>query len=341
MYQPFSPAEWSGRVDAQDGNSGLRWHQVIESAPEGGGNVCTPAAPRIALLGFACDAGVARNSGRIGAAEGPRALRGQLGNLPASLPVPLYDAGTVAVDPKAGEALEDAQTQFGARLASLLDAGHFVIGLGGGHEISWATYLGIRGHLQHRDRPVRLGVLNFDAHLDLRTPAPEASSGTGFKQIADDCARTFGTLELSYACVGISPASNTAALYGSAESLGAAVLEDTECTAGAVRVFVDSFVSRVEMLYVSIDLDVLSAAVAPGVSAPAALGIDPSAVVCGLRAVGRSCREHRRRLLAADVAELNPVFDADHRTARTAARLVFEIARLRDVSGEDPGFQVG
>ena len=65
---------WTGRVDAADGESGRRWHQVVRPVEAADG-------PGVVLLGFACDAGVRRNHGRPGAAEGPAALRRMLGNL--------------------------------------------------------------------------------------------------------------------------------------------------------------------------------------------------------------------------------------------------------------------
>src|SRR5690606_39172273 len=78
---------WSGRVDQPEDASTRRWHQWVRT-PEAG------AASGVALLGFACDEGVRRNHGRVGAAEGPAALRRMLSNLPTLDEVPLYDAGT-------------------------------------------------------------------------------------------------------------------------------------------------------------------------------------------------------------------------------------------------------
>jgi formiminoglutamase len=64
MHRPADLALWTGRVDGEEGPRALRWHQAVRALLDG-------AAPGTALLGFACDAGVARNHGRTGAAEGP------------------------------------------------------------------------------------------------------------------------------------------------------------------------------------------------------------------------------------------------------------------------------
>ena len=58
---------WQGRVDDLEGPLGRRWHQLMRPRTS-----ATPATTTV-LLGFACDAGVARNQARVGAAEGPRA----------------------------------------------------------------------------------------------------------------------------------------------------------------------------------------------------------------------------------------------------------------------------
>jgi formiminoglutamase len=64
------------------------------------------------------------------------------------------------------------------------------------------------------------------------------------------------------------------------------------------------------------------------VSAPSTLGLPLHRAVAMLRDVLTACGHGTResRLLLADVAELNPLFDEGGRTARTAARIVYEIA---------------
>ena len=74
MTQSSDISNWSGRIDAADGDRGRRWHQVVRP-------VATADRPGVALLGFASDAGVIRNQGRPGAAEGPRTLCHALANL--------------------------------------------------------------------------------------------------------------------------------------------------------------------------------------------------------------------------------------------------------------------
>lgn len=308
MIEAFEPALWRGRVDAAEGDLALRWHQVVEAA-EGQG-------PGVALLGFACDAGVRRNQGRPGAAEGPDALRRALANLPALPGQVLRDAGTVRVE---GDALEAGQEAYGQQVSDLLTRGFTPLGLGGGHEIAYGAFLGLKDRFASK-RP-RLGILNLDAHFDLRS-AERPSSGTPFRQIAEAC-RELGW-PMDYAVLGISAFANTEALFQAARGFGARWKLDEEMGFSdlpQVQVFLADFLARVEVLYLTVCLDVLPGADAPGVSAPSARGV---ALEVLEKVIDQACASGK--LVMADVAELNPSLDEDQRTARTAGRLVGRIA---------------
>lgn len=195
----------------------------------------------------------------------------------------------------------------------MLDAGHFPVVLGGGHEIAYGTYLGVAGS-RRATAAGRIGILNLDAHFDLRADAVP-SSGTPFRQILE----ADGDI-VRYAVLGISQPSNTTALFDTAAKYNVRYLLDDDCEQERALAFVDDFVADIDLLYLTIDLDVLPAAVAPGVSAPAAFGIPLSTIqaVCDrVTACGK--------LAVVDVAELNPGLDIDNRTARTAARLIHRI----------------
>jgi formiminoglutamase len=325
------PQPWTGRFDG-DGPEHRRWWQAVVpygqagpgAAPGGAGNAGTPRAdgpgggdaPKpVALLGFASDEGVRRNKGRTGASAAPAALRKALGPLAFHLDRTIADAGDVVVS---GGDLEGGQERAGHAVTELLNAGYLTVVLGGGHETAYASYLGVRAS-QAVQGGQRLGVLNLDAHFDLRDE-PVPSSGTPFLQMAKaeaDAGRDF-----RYAVVGISEANNTKALFDNAGRLGVRFLLDEDCEAERVRAFVASFLADIDVLYLTIDLDVLPAAVAPGVSAPAAYGVPLPVISAVCRQVAWS-----GKLLHLDVAELNPAFDVDGRTAKVAARLLDTLLR--------------
>jgi formiminoglutamase len=311
---------WSGRVDASDGERGRRWHQAVRP-------VEFADAPGVVLLGFASDAGVIRNHGRAGAAEGPRTLRRMLANLAwhGGPEARLNDAGDVACD---GDELEDAQEAYAARLAGLLRVGHFPVGVGGGHEIAWAAYQGLEAGLKDDARLERLGIVNFDAHLDLRHPeaAGRGTSGTPFLQIAE--ARAAAGCPFRYLCIGASEASNTPALFDRARELGVEIVLDVDAGQATAEAALAGFIEASSAVYLTFCLDVLPPAVAPGVSAPSGLGVALHRAVALLRSALACCGHGRpdSTLRLADIAEFNPRFDPDGRTARTAARLVYELA---------------
>ncbi len=307
LHQEFDRTLWQGRTDPEPDSE--RWHQKIQPLAEG-------ATPGCALLGFACDAGVARNQGRVGAAEGPAALRRALAPLAWHRQGPAYDAGDVRCE---GDAMEEAQQELADRLAPLLDEGHLPIVLGGGHEVAYASWSGLAQYLAASDEQApRVGIINLDAHFDLRNPSYVRSSGTPFAQIANDCAQRGWPFQ--YACLGVSRAANTRVLFQRAAQLNVMVREDREFDATRLTALlqdVKTFADHCDHLYLTIDLDVLPAAEAPGVSAPAARGVSLALIEPLIETIRDS-----GKLRLADLAELNPGRDIDGRTARAAARLV-------------------
>jgi len=311
MQIPPEMSLWQGRVDASEGDRALRWHQVIRPlGPE--------AVAGVALLGFASDAGVRRNQGRPGAAKGPDALRRQLSNLPARPGQRLFEAGTIRVD---GDELEEGQRFFAAKVTGLLEQGLLPIGLGGGHEIAYGSFLGLAHHLESAAHVPRIGILNLDAHFDLRSDG-RATSGTPFRQIAQFCETR--TWPFCYTVMGISAFANTEALFQTARELNVSwSLDEAMGFVDLPQILADlgGFLAQVDHLYLTICLDVLPAADAPGVSAPSARGV---ALEVLEKVIDSACASGKLRI--ADVAELNPELDKDHHTARVAARLVGRIA---------------
>lgn len=312
MLQLADMRLWSGRTDSEEGRAGERWHQRVTP-------LHIDSAPGIAVLGFSSDEGVRRNKGRIGAAKGPRILRLAMANLPATFDAPLYDAGNVRVEK---EDLESAQSLLGARITELLEGGHFPLVLGGGHEVAYGSYQGIARWMRELHREETLGIINFDAHLDLRTPAPKGSSGTPFYQIAEQC--EVNGKPFNYLCVGAADNANTPALYQRADELGARVIRDREITSwnlDNVREQIAGFIEGVDFVYLTVCLDVFPAWVMPAVSAPSGRGVPLELFEPLLDTVldsGKVC--------LADMAEFNPYFDIEDHAARTAARIGFQIA---------------
>lgn len=312
MHNSVDMTLWTGRKDEGED---LRWYQHVVPWLK------KDQQPGIALLGMASDEGVKRNQGRIGAAAGPDAIRQRLANQAYHLQRPIYDVGNLCCEQGNLEALQQEQA---ALVHQLLEQNHFPLLLGGGHEIAFGSFLGLERHLSPSRTAAPIAIINFDAHFDLRE-ATEPTSGTPFLQIAKHC-RTRG-IPFHYCCLGISEVANTSTLFSQAEQLGVEYLKDEGLNSRQlpqIEAKLTQFIRPCQALYLSIDLDVLAAATAPGVSAPAARGI-PLATLEHLLTVIKSVSQDR--LKVADIAEYNPHYDIDGRTARVAARLCHLLTR--------------
>lgn len=320
-YSAADMSLWQGRTDTEETGPSTRWHQNVQQLP-----LADCPAGSLALLGFACDEGVRRNKGRQGAKEGPQAIRTALANAAWHHKGPVYDAGDVHCE---GEQLEDAQQDLAQQISALLDRKLKPMVMGGGHEIAWASFQGIAQHIYAKQPNAKIGIINLDAHLDLRTPSPQPSSGTPFRQIAEWCKEH--KKPFNYYCIGVNESANTEALFDFARERGVRWWLDRDCKATDLRALrgdILEYVSTLDYVYFTICLDVFSAAAAPGVSAPSIMGFDPVLGLDIARIVAEEARGADVPVILTDIAECNPQLDQDGRTSKLAARLLFELAEL-------------
>ena len=319
MYKPTQAGTWKGRVDAHDGEEGKRWHQAIQLLDLSATVNNKESKQAVAFLGFCCDEGVQRNQGRTGAIAGPAELRKAMASFAWHLEeqVALFDAGDVYCT---NHNLEEAQKQLGHKVSKLLQDGIKSIVLGGGHETAYGHFLGISQNLKPGQQ---VGIINFDAHFDLRSYDKQPSSGTPFLQIADELKEAGKAF--NYLVLGLQEFGNTRKLFNTARALGASFIlaQDLHIyRQEELKEQIKAFIAKIDVLYVSIDLDVFAGAYAPGVSAPAALGVQPEIVIILLQEIIAS-----GKLLSIDIAELNPAYDTDNRTAKLGASLIYHIVK--------------
>ena len=147
----------------------------------------------------------------LAAAEGPNAIRTVLAKLPVQRQqIICYDAGNISCTD--GD-LEHAQKALAEAVHILLKHNITPIVLGGGHELAWGHYQGIAKKFPNEE----LGIINFDAHFDMRPLLPDdkGSSGTPFLQIAH--AHEKARRSFDYNCIGIQRAGNIPLLFATAE----------------------------------------------------------------------------------------------------------------------------
>jgi arginase family enzyme len=254
---------------------------------------------RVALLGIPDDTGIALNHGRVGAREGPHALRAALARYGTATPMGapdappptlphVFDAGDIIP----GRDIHETHDRVTAATAALLDLGLFPIAIGGGHDLTFPFVRAVAARL-----PGMHGVY-LDAHLDVR---PETGSGMPFRKLIEDCHVARLTV------VGLDPLANTdehfrwfTEHHGRAVEAGDPALAFTP---GAPT-------------FCSIDLDAIDQSAAPGVSAMNPAGISSRTASAYAHAAGRTAS-----VRCFDIMELSPPHDEHHRTARLAAHL--------------------
>lgn len=323
FYRKTSAEVWTGRNDGTD-LAVQRWHQrvILVDLLHGVIPLLSPGHKGIALIGFSCDEGVRRNGGRVGAKDGPAHFRKACCNLPVHFneDAIFLDLGDVVCK---DQDMEGAQHALAQVVAYALVNGYQPFVIGGGHEVAYGHYTGIDGYL-NKTRPAdSIGVINFDAHFDLREPnAHGTNSGTGFFQIAEDC-KVSGK-PFRYLPVGIQLNSNTKYLFDTAAGLGVKHIPAEGFMAANQEVIkgqLEEFIAGSTHIYVTICMDVFSSSFAPGVSAAAFSGLIPDAFFFScLKSVMAS-----GKVISMDIAECNPVFDQDQRTAKLAAALAFSM----------------
>lgn len=320
-YDIIDDLVWTGRIDSEDDFDSFRWHQWVEALNLNDENL-KPYEGKLgfAFLGFKCDQGVKLNKGRTGAAKGPESIRKELANLPCqfSQEVKLFDAGDVFCE---DSTLDEAQESLAKAVEKILDLNLFPILLGGGHEIAFGHYKGILEHLKKKDSPENIGIINFDAHFDLRPYPKGGTSGTMFRQIAD--ITDVKDINYSYLCIGIQKHGNTLNLFKTADELGVKYLLAKDISNMDYYPMIeqlDDFIKDQDHIYVTICSDVFSSAFAPGVSAPQPLGLDPEKVLIFLKYILRS-----NKTISFDIAEVSPRFDQDSTTANLASVIIFTV----------------
>lgn len=304
---------WQGRCDAEETGDSRRFYQQI-----------TQHKADYGILGFACDLGVQANLGRVGAQQAPDAVRAQLANLAwHEGDKKIRDFGNLV----AKTSLIEAQDAMSKRIVQALQAcSKRVLVLGGGHETAFASLSALHNLYFGKQaiRAEKLGIINFDAHFDLRLPSVRGvSSGTPFYQ-----AKQLFKEDFHYCCVGVSEESNTQALFHRADEYGVCYLLDKHIRQDNMEqicYFLQKFCEDKTQLYISLDLDVLPHYQAPGVSAPAVRGVRLDLLEQMLSFIQNISKKQGIKIPLVEVSELNPKYDRDNLTAKTAAILAKQL----------------
>ncbi|MBK8026806.1 MAG: formimidoylglutamase [Chloroflexi bacterium] len=260
----------------------------------------------VVLLGLPQDDGVRRNRGRPGAKEAPDAIRRALYRMIDVPGLRLFDLGNTRIHPTL-EATHEAHREV---VRKVLRDGKLLIVLGGGNDTSYPDCSGLA---METKEPIL--AFNIDAHFDVRAD-PVRNSGTPYRQLlVEEYIHPFSLFQIGY-----QPFSNSLVYRQWLMDVGVNVFSASETRRFGVENYLTAILARrVEgAIFWGLDMDVVRASEAPGVSAPNALGFTADEF-CSVAAVAG--RERRTRLF--EITEVNPSHDLDDRTSRLAATAVW------------------
>ena len=277
----------------------------------------------VAVLGVPFDSGT---SYRPGARFGPAHVRASSRLLrpvnPALSVEPfaaqqVADAGDVAANPFD---IQAAISSIQAAAQSLTAGGARLLTIGGDHTIA----LPLLRAMAERHGPV--AVLHFDAHLDTWVTyfgAPY-THGTPFRRAFEE-----GLLDVEHCVhVGIRGPLYGASDLADTERLGFATVSCVEIESAGVNAAVARMRARLggAPVYVSVDIDVLDPAHAPGTGTPEAGGLSSRELLAMLRSLAGL------EVVSADIVEVAPAYDHAEITGIAAAHVGYELLSVMSAS---------
>jgi agmatinase len=275
-----------------------------------------PRPADVAVVGVPFDSSV---SYRPGARFGPAHIRQSSRLLrpynPAMDVLPfaaqqVVDAGDIAVNPFD---IQDAIAEIDRAATELTEPGTKLLTLGGDHTIT----LPLMRTMHRRHGP--LAVLHFDAHLDTWDTyfGEPYTHGTPFRRASEE-----GLLDRNHCLhIGI-----RGPLYGAQDlpesgDLGFQTIHCTELETLGVADVVERMRTRLgdRPVYVSVDIDVLDPAHAPGTGTPEAGGMTSRELLGMLRGLAGL------DVVSADIVEVAPAYDHAEITGIAAAHVAYEL----------------
>ena len=187
----------------------------------------------------------------------------------------------------------------------VLDADKFPLGMGGEHLVSWPVMRAV-----YKKYP-NLAIIHMDAHTDLREnyEGEELSHSTPIRKIAE--------------LIGPSNVYSFGIRSGMKEEFEWAKQNGMHISKFEVLEPLKEILPKLadRPVYVTIDIDVLDPAHAPGTGTVDAGGITSKELLASIHAIARS----EVNVVGADLVEVAPIYDVSEQTANTASKLIREM----------------
>ena len=275
-----------------------------------------------ALLGFPQDLGIRNMGGKTGVRDGPTGFRKAFYKLPNHFEKPenlLIDLGNIKFDIDA--TLEEIHVRMVRVVKILMDMDIFPIVIGGGNDV---TYAAIKG-LAESEKFKKLGLISFDAHLNLHNVPEKFISASTMFRIMEDFPKLISKRNIVY--------------FGSRKETisphyARQVLDNN------IHIFYRDKITRMKQellqglnqanygcdgLVVSFDMDVCDGGMMPGTSFPMPGGITSDEVI----EIAKSLSKYKMAVYL-DLVNLNPLVDNNDITSTTAALFVFHFLEKKE-----------
>ena len=293
------------------------------------------AEESITLLGFPSDEGTVRNNGRYGGKDGPNIARqfikkmGTVINPEYNVSLKnlnIYDIGNVTI----GDTLEQTHKNLEEMVYQILKKNSFPFIIGGSNDQSYSNasaYLRFLGTDSHN----RLGVINIDAHLDVRPLIGEKRllhSGSPFRLLLEDkrfISDAFPAPFVEFAAQGsqcsqehVNYIKNKKGHIYYLSTLLSSPIKPEECFKRVLDSLISTHISHeTRDIFVSFDIDSIQGSDCPGVSCPATIGLSAQHALNMCLYAG--IHNHVKLF---DISEFNPRIE-DYRTGRLVANMFY------------------
>ncbi len=289
---------WGEKVDLVKSDS-IDWVQHLQ-------NYC--------LLGYPDDEGINLNKGRLGAEQGPNGIRSFLYRMTPSPFLPLdfriSDLGNLKIELSLAERHERARSL----IYNLAKHNKHWVSLGGSHDYGYCDSFGfVEAFNGSQIKPI---VINFDAHLDVRTTEKGFNSGTPFYRLLEQRADQCLFIE-----IGIQGHCNSRHHYQYVLDHGGQVISiDQVREEGLTQILSQLLMTTPHNpCFVSLDIDVFSSSEAPGCSQSWPVGLTSSEFFPGFRWLLQNID-----VRGLGIYEVSPPLDINSNTQRLAALSAYE-----------------
>lgn len=278
----------------------------------------------VVIIGVPEDRGILANKGRAGAAKGPDDVRRRLYKLTPGFNMDLdrikvIDAGNISTR---ALTLEEVHIALQEAVSDAVSRGGIPLVIGGGHDLTYPGLAGlVRGAGIKKDS---LGLINVDAHLDVRTDENGINSGTSFYRALTQLPNK-ALSGNSFVEFAIQEPYNSPYYYNWVKKQGGSVFTLKEVSERVMESFIQalSMVSKKgHTVAISLDIDAVRSTEAPGASASNPSGLKAPELDKIAYLAGRSSQ-----IKYLDIMEVSPPLDQDHRTAALAASSIFWFLR--------------